>query len=147
MMVNKIQADVGVLVMRVLLGITFFAHGLSKFQNGIEGTGGFFASLGIPLPEVMAYVVAIVEAVGGILLAVGIGSRLIGAAFVVIMTVVMITLGYQKPFMGGYEFDLMLIAVSLFFTLSGDGTYSVRQFLAGRKRPADDGRKVRRIAG
>ncbi|MFC4100116.1 DoxX family protein [Paenibacillus xanthanilyticus] len=147
MLMNKAQTDVGVLVMRVLLGITFFAHGLSKFQNGIDGTGGFFASLGIPLPEVMAYVVAIVELVGGILLAVGIGSRLIGAAFVVIMTVVMITLGYKKPFMGGYEFDLLLIAVSLFFTLSGDGTYSVRQLLAGRKQLAEGEGKVRRIAG
>ncbi|MFB9325910.1 DoxX family protein [Paenibacillus aurantiacus] len=147
MMVNKVQTDVGMLVMRVLLGITFLAHGMSKFQNGIEGTGGFFGSLGIPLPEIMAYIVAIVEVAGGILLAIGIGSRLIGAAFVVIMTVVMITLGYKKPFMGGYEFDLMLIAVSLFFALNGDGTYSVRRLLAGRKKPAQGEGRARRIAG
>ena len=40
--------EIGALVLRVVLGITFFIHGLAKFQGGIENTVGWFASIGLP---------------------------------------------------------------------------------------------------
>lgn len=39
---------IGIVVIRVVLGVIFFAHGLSKFQGGIDNTAGFFTSLGLP---------------------------------------------------------------------------------------------------
>ena len=54
-MTNKLE--IGALVLRVVLGITFFIHGLVKFrQGGIENIVGWFASIG--LPGALAYVVA-----------------------------------------------------------------------------------------
>ncbi len=57
-----------------MLGLTFFIHGLVKFQGGIENTAGWFASIGIP--SFMAYVVGVIELVGGIALIIGLGSEL-----------------------------------------------------------------------
>ena len=60
----------------VVLGITFFIHGLAKFQGGIENTVGWFASIGL---GALAYAVASIELVGGILLIIGLGSRIVWA--------------------------------------------------------------------
>lgn len=53
-----------------------FAHGLQKLQGGPANFGRFLSQLGVPAPELMAYVVTFVELVGGALLIVGFLSRL-----------------------------------------------------------------------
>lgn len=65
--------EVGTLILRVVLGLTFFVHGLVKFQGGIENTAGWFSSIG--LPGFLATVVAAIELVGGIALVLGLFSR------------------------------------------------------------------------
>lgn len=57
--------ETGTLLLRVVTGIIFFVHGLSKFQ-GLEGTTQFFQSIGIP--AFMVYVIATIELVGGVLI-------------------------------------------------------------------------------
>ena len=54
-----------------------------KFQGGIENTAGWFASIGIP--SFMAYVVGVIELVGGIALIIGLGSRVLSALLALIM--------------------------------------------------------------
>jgi putative oxidoreductase len=56
------------LVVRVLVGLIMFAHGLQKLQGGPENFGQVLAQLGVPLSELMGYVVTFVELGGGILL-------------------------------------------------------------------------------
>jgi putative oxidoreductase len=53
-----------------------FAHGLQKLQGGPANFGGLLSQLGVPALELMAYVVTFVELVGGVLLIVGLLSRL-----------------------------------------------------------------------
>ncbi len=77
------NVEVGAFILRVVLGITFFVHGLVKFQGGIENTVGWFASIG--LPGVLAYAVAIVELVGGLALIIGLGSRVVSALLALLM--------------------------------------------------------------
>jgi putative oxidoreductase len=65
--------------LRVAIGLIFAAHGWQKFSMGLDGVARFFGSVGIPLPEVSAFIVAFVELVGGIGLIVGSLHALLGA--------------------------------------------------------------------
>lgn len=119
---NKIQ-EVGLLLMRIALGLTFFIHGYVKFRDGIENVSGFFSSLG--LPGFMAYVVAIVELVGGIAMILGLGTRIVGALFALVMLTAILTAKRSAGFVGGYEFEMMLLAGGVLMLLSSSRLYSL----------------------
>lgn len=117
-------------IIRLVLGLTFFAHGFIKFQDGIHNTENFFNSLGIF--DWLAYPVAILELVGGILVILGLGTRIISTLFSLLMAGAIITVKFNQGFIGGYEFDLLLLAVSLFFVVNNSQSISLDQFLSNR---------------
>ncbi|OUA56121.1 DoxX family protein [Bacillus cereus] len=117
-------------IIRLVLGLTFFAHGLGKFQDGIHNTENFFNSLGIF--DWLAYPVAILELVGGILVILGLGTRIISTLFSLLIAGAIITVKFDQGFIGGYEFDLLLLAVSLFFVINNSQSISLDQFLSNR---------------
>ncbi|MCM3340795.1 MULTISPECIES: DoxX family protein [unclassified Paenibacillus] len=120
----------GSLIIRLVLGIIFFVHGLQKFQGGIENTSGFFDSVGIP--GFMAYVVAAIELVGGICLVLGLGTRIVSGAFFIIMLGAVATVKWSMGFVGGYELDLALMAMSLHLLVSGSSLLSLDRMMFGR---------------
>nr|WP_232278033.1 DoxX family protein [Paenibacillus sp. 481] len=124
----------GIALVRIVLGLTFLLHGLDKFTNGIEGTAGFFSSIGIP--GFMAYFVATVELVGGALVMVGLFSRLISAMFVVIMLVAIFTVKIGAGFVGGYELDLALLVMSVLIAVDSRSALSLDAVLFGKKEAA-----------
>ena len=63
------------LIARILLALMFILAGLSKFA-GLEGTAGYIASKGLPLPGVLAFLTALLEVVGGLAIAVGFHARI-----------------------------------------------------------------------
>lgn len=68
--------DWGRLLLRIALGGVLFAHGLQKFTvMGVGQVGEFFASLGLPAPELAASLVSTLELVGGIALILGVLVR------------------------------------------------------------------------
>src|SRR5215210_2171557 len=105
------------LVVRVLAGIVMAAHGLQKLTEfGPANFGGqALAGLGVPLPVFMGYVVTFVELIGGILLIVGLLSRLAALLLtidlVVAILLVKVNVGLLSPLDGGVgaELDLALI--------------------------------------
>ena len=106
--------EIGKVILRVVLGLTFFIHGLDKFQGGIANTAGYFDSLGIP--GFLAYVVAAIELIGGIALILGIGTRIISILLALIMLGAIFTAKLSLGFlvngqMAGYELDLALLAM------------------------------------
>lgn len=113
----KNYSQVGALLLRAVLGLTFFLHGLSKFQGGISNTSGFFESLGIP--GFIAYVVATIELVGGIAIIAGLGTRIISLLFVFIMAGALLMVNLSNGFLGGYELDLILMVIAIYFVLNG----------------------------
>jgi putative oxidoreductase len=124
--------ETGTLVLRVFLGITFFIHGLVKFQGGIENIVGWFESIG--LPGFLAYGVASLELVGGIALVIGLGSRIVSALFVLLMIgatfKAKLTLGFLgNGQMAGYELDLALLVMGIFIPLNGSKLYALDQIL------------------
>lgn len=113
--------DAGSVVLRVILGLTFFIHGLSKFQGGLSNTAIFFESLGIP--GFLAYIVAFIELIGGILLVLGLGTRIVSLLFAVIMMGAIFSLKLSTGFLGngqmaGYELELALFAMAVFLTIA-----------------------------
>lgn len=81
------RTEWGLLLLRVVAGIAFVMHGMSKFQMGLDQVAGWFGSMGIP--GFFAYVVAFLELLGGIGLILGIGTRILAALLAVVMAVAM----------------------------------------------------------
>ena len=66
------------LPIRIMAGIAFIIHGLPKFEN-LQGTQGFFASVGIPAD--LALLIGLLEVIGGVLLIVGLLTRITAILF------------------------------------------------------------------
>ncbi|MGQ4666863.1 DoxX family protein [Metabacillus halosaccharovorans] len=126
------KQEIGKVILRAVAGLLFFIHGLSKFQGGISNTVGFFDSLGIP--GFMAYVVAVVELLGGIALFLGLGTRIVTLLFALIMIGAIFTAKLSLGFLGngqmaGYELDLVLLAVSIYFVFAEKSKVSLDHLL------------------
>jgi uncharacterized membrane protein YphA (DoxX/SURF4 family) len=122
--------EIGGLLIRVTLGIIFFAHGLAKFQGGIENVAGWFGSIG--LPGSLAYAVAVIELVGGILLVVGAGTRIVSALMAVLMIGATVKVKLAAGLLGngqmsGYELDLALLAMALYLVIAGSKLYALEK--------------------
>lgn len=122
------------LVLRVIAGITFLVHGISKFQMGLDNVAGFFGSMGIP--AFFAYLVTFLETFGGLALILGLGTRLFSALLGIIMIVAIFKVKLAGGFMGnggaGYELDLALLAMFVALMLSGSSLYSLDRALFGK---------------
>src|SRR5438093_6927386 len=68
----------GLTLVRLSMGLIFMAHGYQKFMGGMAGVAGYFAKVGVPMPELMAPVIATVELLGGILLILSLATRWVG---------------------------------------------------------------------
>lgn len=121
----------GILVVRILLGGLMFLHGLQKFTNGIGGTVQFFDSLGIP--GFMAYVVALIELVGGLALVFGVLVPYVSALFVVVLAVAIVTVKFSSGFLGGYEPEFVLLVLSVVTLMTGSFK-KVFQFLPASEK-------------
>ncbi|MGM0883092.1 MAG: DoxX family protein [Bacillota bacterium] len=128
----KKQVEIGALLLRVVLGLLFFVHGLDKFQGGIGNTAGWFQSIG--LPGFAAYLVAFIELVGGIALIVGLGTRIVSGLFVLIMLGAIIKVKFAAGFLGGFELDLALMVMALYLVINGSMMLSVDSKLPVAKR-------------
>lgn len=110
----------GLLLIRTAPALSFLAHGWAKWVN-ISGTAAFFAKLG--LSEIFVYLVATVELLGGAALLVGKWARVAGVLLAANMFFAIILAKKSAPFLGGYEFELSLLLVSLGIALAGPGRY------------------------
>ncbi len=84
----------GAAVGRVLLGALFVVAGYQKLAGGVAGFAGFCASLGVPAPELMAWVVIAVELIGGAMLILGWKTKL-AAQVLIVFTIIATFLAHQ----------------------------------------------------
>ncbi|WP_079527402.1 DoxX family protein [Halobacillus hunanensis] len=125
--------EIGGLVLRLTLGVIFFFHGLAKFQSGIENTVSMFAGLG--LPGFLAYVVAFTELIGGVALIIGLGTKIVSTLLAVIMVVAIMKVKLANGLLGteqadGFEFDLALLAMSIYLLLNGNNLWAIDKILS-----------------
>ena len=117
----NVPAIVGDTLLRVALGIMFLAHSvvLKYFTFTLAGTAQYFASIG--LPASLAYVVFAAEAVGGVLLVLGLYTRWVALALVpVLLGALWVHAGNGWVFSaanGGWEYPLFLIVISVVVAL------------------------------
>lgn len=127
------RKEIGSLIVRVVLGAIFLVHGFMKFAGGIENVAGFFKSVG--LPGFLAYAVGTIELVGGILMLLGLGTQVVAALFAIVMVGAIVTVKLGKGFVGGYEFELALLAMSVHLLLSGSRLYAIDSVWGKNKSP------------
>lgn len=118
-MYNPPNAKLGQLVLRITLGSIFLIHGIQKLSN-MEGTIGFFGMLGFS--AFWAWVVALVETIGGAAVILGIGTRVAASLLAIIMLVVIIHV--KKGDFKKEELDIVLLGLSLGVGLIGCGSWS-----------------------
>lgn len=133
---NAIQSkEYGIALLRISLGVMFIAHGvvLKLFTFGLAGTAGFFESIG--LPAFLAYVVFGMEAVGGILLVLGVRTREVSAALIPVLAgALWVHSGNGWVFSnpgGGWEYPAYLIVLSAAQVLLGEGAFALGKSGAG----------------
>jgi putative oxidoreductase len=131
-------------VVRLIVGVIMAAHGLQKLLEGPANFGGFLAQLGVPAPTLMGYVVTLVELGGGILLIIGLFSRLAALLLTinlgVAIVLVKVNVGFLSPESGGAgaELDLALIAGFLVILLAGAGRISLDHTLGIERGSAQE---------
>src|SRR6266513_2132969 len=110
--------NLALLVLRVVVGLTFSAHGAQKLfgvlgGQGLEGTTQMFEKLGLRPGWLHARLAGTVEFAGGLLLALGLFTSPAAAAVTAVMTAAVITVHARNGFFvtnGGFEFNLALVA-------------------------------------
>jgi len=97
-------------------------HGLPKVSD-IPGTEDFFAKIG--LPPGLAILIALLEVIGGFAILFGILTRI--AAGLVVLEMIGSTLHVKlsKGFIGGYELDLLIMAICISLFITGPGRISI----------------------
>jgi putative oxidoreductase len=134
------------LPIRICVGIIFAVHGYQKiFVQGIDNVTKFLGpgstperpGLGLPLPELMAYLVSYAEFLGGICLILGLFTRYASLALTVVMIVAIFMVKVKVGLIGqrgtGYELDLALMSGCLALLLAGPGPLSLEKLLFKRE--------------
>lgn len=120
------------LIVRVILGLSFMAHGTQKLfgwfgGGGITGTGDFFEGLGFRPGKAFAALAAICETLGGFLTLFGIGGALGPVLIVLVMLTAIGSVHITKGFFisnGGWELNTAYIAAAIAVGYAGNGGYS-----------------------
>jgi putative oxidoreductase len=141
--------DPATTILRLVLGVIFFAHGAQKMLGwfggyGFSGTMGFFTNI-MHIPALFAFLAIAAEFFGGLGLILGLLTRI--AAFGIFSNMVvaiamvhgqfglfMNWTGQQKG--EGYEYHLLVLAITAFLMIRGAGAASVDRLLTSRVKGA-----------
>jgi len=126
-------------VLRIGYGLTLVTHGLPKLFGLPHGSmadpmGGSVRLIGtvldLPFAPQIGVAVALLEGVGGLLLALGLATRLLAAAFALQMVGICLALGPTYPWIDrGIEYPIILGLVGLAIAMRGGGRFAIEQRL------------------
>jgi putative oxidoreductase len=124
------------LLARITVGWVFLQAGFGKIGN-LGNVTGFFASLGIPAPAFNAALVAWVECLGGLLLILGLGTRLVSIPLSIIMIVALCTAQAENITGLGALFgisDYLYLLLLVWLLIAGPGRVALDTLVARRFR-------------
>ena len=119
--------DAAQMGMRTAIGVIFIVHGFTKFGN--PGFGGWISSMGIPTE--MQIPIALAEFIPGILLIIGVLTRISASLISIVMLGALFLVKGASSLTGehGYELDLILLAACLVVIVAGPGRISLSYLL------------------
>ena len=132
--------------LRLIVGYGFMAHGYAKIARGPEHFVGILHDIGVPAPEMMAWVTILIELVGGLAVLVGAFVSIVSVPMAAILLVATFTVHVPNGFSSiklqavtsagaqfgqpGYETDLLYVACLVTLVLGGTGPFAVEDLLA-----------------
>ena len=134
------QVNIGLAVLRVIVGAIFVAHGGQKiFVYGFDGVAGAFGQMGIPMAEILGPFVALVELFGGLALITGLLTRLASLGLLSTMAVAILQVHLKNGFFNpnGIEFPLSLVGSTALLAIAGAGKFSIDRLIARRVTKQD----------
>ena len=136
-------ASKSLLIIRIFLGVIFFAHGAQKLfgwfgGGGLRGTIAYFKqALGVPPP--LTVLAALTECLGGLAMIVGLLVRPAAVGLIIVMLVAIKTVHWKNGFFlnwslepgkgHGFEMNLALIGMALAVLVGGAGAFSIDRLL------------------
>jgi putative oxidoreductase len=124
------QFNLGLLILRVVVGPVFAFHGFAKIFRGgrLEGTAGWFDSMGMRPGHVHARFAAFGELATGTCLALGLLTSFAGLGLVALMSVAVWTVHKGKGLLvtkDGWEYNLVLATIGVTVATLGPGEWSL----------------------
>jgi putative oxidoreductase len=131
------MVSLGLLIIRLVIGVLFIGHGAQKLfgwfgGHGLKGTGGWFESIGMKPGVTMALLAGLAELVGGVLFALGLLTPLAAILIAATMFMTILKVHGQNGIWAtsnGYEYNLTLLAVAIGIALIGPGQYALDAIL------------------
>ena len=127
-----LNPELGLALLRVVLGVIFISHGAPSLFGGMEGQVAFFSSLGIPLPVVVAWGVKLLEFFGGIALLIGLLVTPVSLLLTIHMFAGIVLVHAPRGWYvvgpeanGGVEFSVLLAASLMMLVFGGAGMASM----------------------
>ncbi len=115
--------DTGLLLIRIAVAIIFIFAGVTKLMN-ISMVVGFFGAMG--LPAFVAWLVAIVETLGGIAILLGVWTRFFGVALAIIMVCAFFIAHLPQGFIASQQV-IVLFLINLALVAAGPGKYALKK--------------------
>ena len=137
----RIVQDAGLLLARLAVGLVLVAHGWARYQHGMQAQIDYLTSAHVPAPMVYAWGALVVELVGGVLVVLGLATRMVGGVLVTENVLIIVWLRFSNGLLlngRGYEYNLILAALTLLFVCFGAGRASL-DALFGQPRGASGG--------
>ncbi len=120
--------DTGLLLLRLVIGLTLLAHGAQKLFGGLEEASAAFEKLGFVPGRRSAILAGLAEIGGGLLLALGLATPVAAAVVFGVMFVAGVSVHLKQGFFlskGGYEYTLALGLAGLSVAFTGPGRVSI----------------------
>lgn len=128
----------GPLPIRILVGIALILHGLPKFYD-IPAGQGFFQNVGLP-PDLLVPI-ALLEVIGGIAIMTGILTRVAAGLIIIEMVGAILNVKLSKGFVGGFELELLIMAICVSIFITGPGRISI-EYDALKREIFPNGKKL-----
>jgi putative oxidoreductase len=136
------RTQAAILAIRLLVGAVFFMEGIKKFLLPDQWGAGRFAGFGIPAPHVMGPFVGVVEIVCGLLVLLGLRTRLAAVPLLCVISTAIVVTKIPILFKAGFwrmedvgRTDYSMLMGLLFLLFAGSGSLSLDARMSGEKTP------------
>jgi putative oxidoreductase len=121
---------IGIMVVRIMVGIYIFRYGRELFH--IDELLKFLTGFGWPLPVFSGYAAKVIELVGGVMLGLGLLTRIVSVLLMIVMMGVILTMGGGDIF--NAEGAALFFLLFANFCFAGPGKFSLDYLLFDRRR-------------